>query len=379
MVIDDLGNMIWVIDAYTTSSNYPYSQYTEIQNNNTVEEINYIRNSIKVLVNAYTGEMQFYITDRDDPIAMAYQKLYPTLFMDLDEEIPEDISEHFIYPKYLYDIQAEVLEIYHDVKAEVLYRADDIWEIAQYNSTTISTATGTQLDSYYATINIDGTDTLGLIQMYTQNDKQSINAYLIGNAKNGDNELTLYKFGSDSNVVGPMQIETQIAQDETISNEINELSVSGTKITKEMIIIPINNTLLYIQPIYQTKLNESSIPILKKVVVASESMIAIGDTLEEALDNLLSENAVDIEIEDTETVEGLIDAIIKANNNLTDSGNNNDWELIGQDIQKLQELINTLETVNSKIEEESSQDEEETEETKDLENNTSYVVNEFIN
>lgn len=376
MVIDDLGNMIWVIDAYTTSSNYPYSQYTEIQNNNTVEEINYIRNSIKVLVNAYTGEMQFYITDRDDPIAMAYQKLYPTLFMDLDEEIPEDISEHFIYPKYLYDIQAEVLEIYHDVKAEVLYRADDIWEIAQYNSTTISTATGTQLDSYYATINIDGTDTLGLIQMYTQNDKQSINAYLIGDAKNGDNELTLYKFGSDSNVVGPMQIETQIAQDETISNEINELSVSGTKITKEMIIIPINNTLLYIQPIYQTKLNESSIPILKKVVVASESMIAIGDTLEEALDNLLSENAVDIEIEDTETVEGLIDAIIKANNNLTDSGNNNDWELVGQDIQKLQELINTLETVNSKIEEESSQDEEGTE---DLENNTSYVVNEFIN
>ena len=119
-----------------------------------------------------------------------------------------------------------------------------------------------------------------------------------------------------------------------------------------MIIVPINNTLLYVEPIYQTMLNESEIPLLKKVVVASGNKVAIGDTLSQALQNLLSQYAVDIEVENTDDIDGLIDAIIRANNNLTESNNSNDWEMIGSDLKRLQELINSLEEMKVKEQEE---------------------------
>ena len=160
------------------------------------------------------------------------------------------------------------------------------------------------------------------------------------------NKLHLYKFSQDSNVVGPIQLEKQIEQDDAISKEIETLNTTGAKVTKSMVVIPIGNTILYVEPIYQTKLNESKIPLLKKVVVSSGNKVAIGDTLEKALENLLSTYAVDIKIEDTENMQGLIEAIIKANNNLTESNENDDWEMIGKDLKRLQELIKSLEMMN---------------------------------
>ena len=118
MVITDDGRLVWVIDGYTMSDNYPYSQESVVQlSNGYKEKINYIRNSIKVLVDAYNGTMQFYITDSTDPIAMVYQKLYPTLFKKLHTPLPADIAGHVIYPKYLYNVQAQVLKKYHDVRS----------------------------------------------------------------------------------------------------------------------------------------------------------------------------------------------------------------------------------------------------------------------
>ena len=153
-----------------------------------------------------------------------------------------------------------------------------------------------------------------------------------------------------------MQLDKQIEEDEAISTELEDLNTTGTKINKNMIIIPINNTLLYVEPIYQTMLNESEVPILKKVVVASGNKVAIDDTLAKALENLLSTYAVDIEIENTDDIDGVIEAIIKANKNLNDSNTNNDWELMGKDIKKLQDLIKTLEKLK---EEEDNKKEEE--------------------
>lgn len=146
---------------------------------------------------------------------------------------------------------------------------------------------------------------------------------------------------------GPMQLDNLMGQDETISSEISALNVTGTRISKEMIIVPIDNTFIYVVPIYQTSLNETnSVPVLKKVVVASGNMIAIGDNLNKAIKNLLSPNgAVSVEVEDTSTIDGLVDAIIKANNNLTESNDSNDWSQIGRDIESLQALIKQLEVV----------------------------------
>ena len=265
-VVNKDGKIIWVLDAYTVSGNYPYSQYTTIHQNGIKQNINYIRDSVKVLVDSYDGTVSYYITDRTDPIAMAYMKLYPTLFQDIDAKIPEDISEHFVYPQYLYNIQSEILKIYHNEKTDILYRANDLWDYAKYNNSKSTKSTGTTLSPYYTMLKANNEDAyLGLVQIYTPNEKQNLISYLVGKTENGNNVLKLYKFSEDSNIVGPMQLDKQIEEDKAISTELNALDVTGTKVTKKMVVVPVNNTLLYVEAIYQTMSNESDIPILKKI------------------------------------------------------------------------------------------------------------------
>ena len=366
-VVTKEGKIVWVLDAYTTSSNYPYSEYTTIEHDKIKENINYIRNSVKVIIDSYDGTMSFYITDRSDPIAMAYRNIYKGLFKELEEEIPGDISEHFVYPQFLYNVQAEVLKVYHNVKPDVIYRGDDLWDIAKYNTSKTTKSTGTYMDSYYTMLKTKKGEQFGLVQMYTPEEKQNIISYLVGTNENGVNTLRLYKFSADSNIVGAMQLDKQIEEDEAISSELESLNVTGTKLSKKMIIVPIDNTLLYVEPVYQTMLNESEVPIFKKIIVASGNKVAIGDNLQKALENLVSQYAVDIEVENTDDLEGLIESIIKANQNLTESNKNNDWEMMGKDIEKLQELITSLE--KTKIEEDKKKEV----------NNTNNTVNETVN
>ncbi len=358
MVIDDNGNLIWVLDAYTTSNNYPYSQKTTLQLDALNKmEFNYIRNSVKVLINAYDGTVRFYITDKNDPIASAYADIYPDLFIE-DEEIPSDISSQFIYPEFLYSIQSEIVKRYHDIQPDVLYRGDDVWDIATHNAGRTSTQTGTEIEPYYTIVKtVDSAEAkLGLVIPFTPEGKQNITAYMIGTYENGEPKLTLYKFASDSNILGPMQLDTQIEQDAEISSELEALNVAGTRITKNMIIVPLNNTLLYVEPVYQQYINEDdSTPTLKKVIVASGNKLAIGNTLNESLRNLVSQYAVNIEVENTDNVDDLIDAIIRANDNLEESTSNANYEMMGKDIQRLQELIKQLETVVEEEREENEQ------------------------
>ena len=347
-VLDENGDIYWVIDAYTVSSSYPYSTYTEIEYNGQKRDINYIRNSIKVIINSYTGEMKYYITDRTDPIAMAYRKVYPELFQDLDSEISKTIQDQFIYPEFLYNVQSTMLEEYHNTKADVLYRSDNTWEKATYKNQSTNNKTKNTLKPYYTMVsNSDGEETIGLIQIYIPKNKQNISSYLIGTVENGQNKLTLKTLHSDTSILGPTQLDTQIAQDETIQSQIDSLSVTGAKVTRNMIIVPVENTLLYVEPIYQTLVNESNIPVLKKVIVASGNKVAIGNNLQEATQSLISKSATKIELNSTDDIEGLIDSIIKANDNLSESLESNNWEIMGTDIQKLQSLINTLKKKNN--------------------------------
>ena len=346
IVVTDSGELVWVLDAYTTSNSYPYAQSSTIEFSNGIKQtINYVRNSVKVLINAYSGEISFYITDRADPIVMAYNNMYPELFKD-SADIPQDISKQFVYSKLLYNIQSNMLKMYHNVSTDVLYRGDDIWDNAIYSTSTTTTA-GVSMDPYYTMLKTKDSEEgiFGLVLPYTLYGKQNIISYLIGTANGADSKLVLYKFSQDNNILGPLQLNNLLSQDEKISSQITSLSVIGTRLTKSMVIVPIDNTLLYVVPIYQTQLNESqSTPILKKIVVASGSKLAIGNNVAEALENLLStQNSVEIEVENTDTIEELINAIIKANNNLYDSSNITNWEQMGKDITKLQDLIRQLE------------------------------------
>ena len=347
-VVNDEGKIIWVLDAYTISDSYPYSQKTTIRQSATSKiELNYIRNSVKVLIDSYDGTISFYITDRTDPIAMAYKNIYPDLFMDLEEKIPADISERFVYSKYLYEIQADIIARYHNVQADVLYRSNDIWEIASYNVGKVVTKTGTDIEPYYTMVKTSNEDEkqLGLVLPYTPQGKQNLISYLVGICDtSGKSKLTIYKYQADTNILGPMQLDTQLSQDERIVKELESLNVNGIKIIKNMILVPLDDTILYVEPIYIQYINEKdSLPTLKKVIVASGNKVAIGDTLKQALTNLVSKQAVDIEVENTDTIDELINTIINANNNLTNSNESNNWEMMGKDVSKLQKLINKLE------------------------------------
>lgn len=347
LVVTDDGNLVWVIDAYTTSKYYPYSQKSNVNG----QEINYIKNSVKVLVDAYDGDIKFYITDRTDLIVMAYKKAFPDVFMDLDAELPKEISKHFTYSEFLYNIQAEILKRYHNTETDVLYRANDVWDIAKYgtgiNSSTTET---TQMTPYYAMVKtIDSKEAkIGLVLPYTIYGKQSITAYAVGTYEDGKMQIKLYRYPSDNYVLGPMQLDTQISQNEAISKEIESLDVSGTKLTKNIVVVPIDNKLIYVESIYQEYINESdSLPKLKKVVVASGNKIAIGNDLKTALNNLVSQG-VNIEVENPENEAELIKSIIKANKDLKESTANSDYEIMGKDIKQLQTLIDKLEELQNK-------------------------------
>ena len=343
--VTDNGQIYWVLDAYTVSDKYPYSTYTEIEYDGAKRDINYIRNSVKVIINAYNGEMTFYITDRNDPVIMAYLKLYPTIFADYTgKEFPEGIKGQLKYPQFLYEVQSEMLMVYHNVKEDVLYRNSDIWALPKYGTATSKTKTST-LSPYYAMVKNQDDDNAeyGLVQMYTQNEKSNIISYLVGTCNGTECKLKIYKYPTDSNILGPTQLDNQIEQDETISAELESINVTGSKISKDMKIIPIDNTVLYVETIYQTMANEPNQPTtLKKVIVASGTKVAIGDTLNEAISNLLSQSAVNIDVNNTEDVDGMIQAIIDANKNLTESNDRNDWEMMGSDLKRLQELIESL-------------------------------------
>lgn len=346
MVIRDNGELVWVLDAYTTSNSYPYSQKTIIQVEGKNKEINYIRNSIKVIVDAYNGTTSFYITDTTDPIAMSYYKMYPELFKDKNEQIPEDIQKHIVYPKFLYEVQAKVLERYHNVNTEILYRSDDVWQADRQFSDDENQKVA--VEPYYTILKTEDSsqEELGLVLPYTKSNKQSLNSYLVGTYTNGQNKLSLYKLISDTTLPDITQLNVQIDQDKTISDELEKLNTTGTQIIRKTYIVPIENNILYVEPVYQVLLNEGSqVPTLKKVIVASGTKVAIGDDLVEALTTLLTDSAGKIEFVNTDDKEQLINAIIKASKNLKESTESKDWELIGSDIERLQTLIDQLDAV----------------------------------
>ena len=338
LVVSENGNLIWVIDGYTTSKEYPYSQFATCPNG---EKINYIRNSVKVLIDAYNGTTKYYITDENDPIINLYSNLYPSLFVDKSETIPTDISKQFTYPELLYKVQSKMINLYHGTSEDVLYRGDNVWQI-----TTETVNKNSTIEPYFTLVNtIDSEESeLGLMVTYNKYGKQSMTAYLVGTCKNGKNNLTLYKFDSESTVAGISQVNKQIEQDENISKELEVLNTPGTKLLREMEIIPIENTLLYVEKVYRIMLNEpEGIPSLEKIIVASGNVLAMGDSLQDAIYNLYSDDSIELDFYDAGDMDALIDSIIKAHHNLKDSLDAQDFEMIGKDLSSLESLLEQLE------------------------------------
>ena len=283
LVVQD-GGLVWVIDAYTSTDKYPYA--AKVTNRESIfYGQNYIRNSVKATVNAYTGETSFYIVDKTDPLVNSYAKVFPGLFKPLDE-MPENLREHLKYSTTLFEVQTEIYQQYHMKNPTVFYNKEDVWSIANeiYGSET------TKMESYFVNMRLPGSDELEFLLMrpFTPTQKQNMVSWLA--ARNDDEnygELVLFKFPKQTTIYGPMQVEARISNDSEISQNLNLWDQQGSSVIRSnLLVVPIKESILYIEPIYLTMNSENSLPEVVRIVVAYQDKIVMEKTLDEALSKL---------------------------------------------------------------------------------------------
>jgi len=278
------GKLYWVLNAYTYSSNYPYSEPYQRGSS-----INYIRNSVKVIIDAYDGTTDFYIVDEDDPVVMTLAGIYPRLFKPYSE-MPEGFRSHIQYPNALFNIQAKVYEKYHMSDVDVYYQNEDLWQV----SNEIYGQAETRMTANYFIMKLPGEEETEFVSALSYSPSGKSNMTAIFFARNdGDKygELVLYKLPKDRIIYGPAQIEAQINQDTDISKEFSLWNNSGSSYTRgNMYVIPVEDSLLYVEPIYLES-STSSLPEVKRVVMFYGDRLAYKPTLAECLDEMFGEGA----------------------------------------------------------------------------------------
>ena len=288
------GRMQWMIDAYTVSDRYPYSEpvvrsngaASILQRENTRQilrgEVNYIRNSVKVLVDAYDGTMRFFAVDETDPVLATYRKIFPTLF-ESENIIAPEVRAHFRYPLDLFKIQAQMYLSYHMGNSEVFYNREDLWRFP----TEIYEGNEHLMLPYYAIMRLPEATKAEflLILPFTPANKDNMIAWMAARS-DGENygKLLLYEFPKQELVYGPRQIEARIDQNPQISQQLTLWSQEGSRVIRgDLLVIPIQDSLLYVEPVY-LRAEQGELPELKRVIVAYENQIAMEKTLEDSLE-----------------------------------------------------------------------------------------------
>jgi len=274
MVISE-GRLIWLYDAYTVSDSFPYSPQIPRFGN-------YVRNSVKISIDAYDGSMNFYIADQADPIIRTYRNIFPDLFKDLSE-MPEDLRSHIRYPSDLFRIQTHIYATYHMKRPQVFYNKEDQWEIPEID--------GEIMKPYYTIMKLPGEDREEYILMlpYTPRGKSNLSAWMVARSDGEQyGKLDVYTFPKQKLVFGPSQMVARINQDAEISRQISLWDQRGSSVIQgTLLVIPIEESLVYVRPLY-LKADAGKIPELKRVIVGYEDSIAMEPTLEEALEKIFT-------------------------------------------------------------------------------------------
>ena len=268
------GKLQWIIDAYTKSDRFPYAEPVE-------PEINYIRNSVKVVVDALDGTMQFLAVDPDEPILATYRKIFPNLFKDRASISPQ-VGEHFRYPLDLFKIQAQMYLAYHMNDPQVFYNREDLWRFATENYEGNQQA----IEPYYQIMNLPGEskEEFILILPFTPVSKDNMIAWMAARS-DGKNygSMLLYEFPKQKLIYGPFQIEARIDQNPDISQQLTLWSQKGSRVIRgDLLVIPIDDSLLYVEPVY-LRAEQGELPELRRVIVAYDKEVVMRPNLEEAL------------------------------------------------------------------------------------------------
>jgi uncharacterized protein len=276
------GKLYWIMDAETYTDRYPYSTPFD----GSQLGYNYIRNSVKVVIDAYEGTATYYVIDPTDPIVNAYRGIFPDLFKDISE-MPKGLVPHLRYPEGLLDVQARMYATFHMTDPHVFYTKEDVWALPASNSQGHTASTIVQPEAYYVNIQLPGESKVDfmLIQSFTPNTKDNMIAWMAAKGDPNDyGKVEVIRYPKQELVFGPKQIEARIDQDPIISQQLTLWSQSGSNVIRgNLLTIPISNTLLYIEPLF-LQATSSSFPELKRVIVATGNSVGIGANLAEALD-----------------------------------------------------------------------------------------------
>ena len=273
LVVSKEGRLYWIMDAYTTTRMIPYSHPSQGGN--------YIRNSVKVVLDAYHGRMDFYISDPEDPLVQTYARIFPTLFQPLDK-MPEDLRAHLRYPQDLFQLQTEMYGIYHMQDPQIFYNKEDLWNIPKR----AVGGSDVQMEPYYTIMKLPGETKEEFVQLlaYTPSKRDNMSAWLAARS-DGENygKLIVYLFPKQKLIYGPRQVDARIDQDAVISQQLTLWSQRGSQVIRgSLLVIPIQDSLLYIEPLYLAA-EAGSLPELRRVIAVYGDRLVMEENLETAL------------------------------------------------------------------------------------------------
>ena len=342
------GRLYWIQDAYTMTDRYPYAEQVRVSNRGW--RLNYIRNSFKIVVDAYNGSVDFYLMDQKEPLGKTYQNIFPSLFKNF-EEMPQDLKAHIRYPKDLFHIQVAQYNTYHMRDPKVFYNKEDLWTIPNenYGGETI------KMKPYYIQMRLPGEDSLEFILMnpLTPNNKDNMIAWFAARC-DGENygELLVYTFPKEKLVYGPSQIEARIDQNTTISQQLSLWDQRGSSVIRgNLIVIPIEDSILYVEPVY-LKAERRDLPELKRVIASHGGEVAMGLSLRQALEAVFGESLRPDEqqlvdqlptavLEDSE-LGAVVQQLVEHFSNAREQLATGDWVKYGEEMNKAEQIIRML-------------------------------------
>ena len=283
------GKIYWIVDGYTSSATYPYSQQETLPNGNTLD---YIRNSVKAVVDAYEGTVTFYVSAPNDPVIKAYEGTFPGLFKPLTK-MPPDLRAHIRVPPQLFDIQADVYRTYHVTDPQVFYNREDVWQVAQEQSS--PDASPSPLSPYYVVLRLPGQPSAEYLCIlpFTPNGKENLITWMAArNDAPHYGQLVSFVLPKDRAVNGPQQIANQIQQDPVISRDFSlfNSATGGSHVQQgSLLAVPVGGTFLYFEPVYLRATGTTSLPELKKVILADAQQVVYADNLQQALSQLVGQ------------------------------------------------------------------------------------------
>jgi uncharacterized membrane protein (UPF0182 family) len=280
-----------MIDGFTESSYFPYSTHHDVAGNS----VNYIRNSVKVVIDAYNGTASFYVFDSQDPIIAAYRRVFPNLFQEASQ-MPADLRAHVRYPETLIRAQGEVYSLYHTQNPKMFFQREDVWSVAQHITINEKNEKVSEpIDPYYVLMQLPGeqqNNEFVLIFPFTPASRNNMIGWMAGRSDSEHyGKLLVYNFPKSRLIDGPVQIEARIDQNAQLSGQFTLWNQQGSRVIRgHLLVIPIGRSLMFVEPIY-LQAERSPMPELRLVVLATQEKLGYGQSFNEAMNSLFGEVA----------------------------------------------------------------------------------------